>query len=117
MYATSEFYSQVFHKTKLNFLQRSGTFKLFAHVVADCLAFSISVLAAYSCTLLLKQGINPELPHLSVEAALRAYPALFFLPMLALLIGSYSKGHYTSFKGLWEEWGELTKLSLSLIHI
>ena len=84
----------VFRKTNLSFLQRAGTFKLFAHVAADCLAFSISVLAAYSCTLLLKQGINPELPHLSVEAALRAYPALFFLPMLALLIGSYSKGHY-----------------------
>ena len=68
----------VFRKTNLSFLQRAGTFKLFAHVAADCLAFSISVLAAYYCSLLIKQGINPALPHPSVEAALRAYPALFF---------------------------------------
>ena len=105
----------VFRKTNLSFLQRAGTFKLFAHVAADSLAFSISVLAAYYCSLLIKQGINPALPHPSVEAALRAYPALFFLPMLALLVGSYSKGHYSRFKGLWEEWGELTKLSLSIL--
>ena len=107
----------MFRKTNLSFLQRAGTFKLFAHVVADCLAFTISVLAAYYCTLVVKQGINPELSHPSVEAALQAYPALFFLPMLALVIGSYSKGHYSRFKGLWEEWGELTKLSLSILGI
>ena len=105
----------VFPKTNLSFFQRTSTFKLFAHIVADCLAFLISVLAAYYCSFLIKQGINPELPHPSVEAALRAYPALFFLPMVALLIGSYSKGHYSRFKGLWEEWGELTKLSLSIL--
>ena len=105
--------SLVFPKTNSSFLQRAGTFKLFAHIVADCLAFTMSVIAAYYFSFLIKQGINPELSHPSVEAALRAYPALFFLPMLALLIGSYSKGHYSRFKGLWEEWGELTKLSLS----
>ena len=105
----------VFPETNFSFFQRASTFKLFAHVIADCLAFSLSVLAAYYCSFLIKQGINPELPHPSMEAALRAYPALFFLPMLALLIGSYSKGHYSSFKGLWEEWGELTKLSLSIL--
>jgi undecaprenyl-phosphate galactose phosphotransferase len=85
--------------------------------MADCLAFLISVLAAYYFSCQIKQWINPELPHPSVEAALRAYPALFFLPMLALLIGSYSKGHYSRFKGLWEEWGELTKLSLSILGV
>ena len=63
----------------------------------------------------IKQGLTPELAHPSVEAALQAYPALFFLPMLALLIGSYSMGHYSRFKGLWEEWGDLTKLSLSIL--
>lgn len=105
----------MFPKTNFNFFQRTSTFKLLAHIVADCLAFLISVLAAYYCSFLIKQGINPELPHPSVEEALRAYPALFFLPMLALLIGSYSKGHYSRFKGLWEEWGELTKLSLSIL--
>ena len=104
----------MFPATNFSFFQRASTFKVFAHVVADCLAFSISVLAAYYCSFLIKQGINPELPHPSVEAALRAYPALFFLPMLALLIGSYFKGHYSRFKGLWEEWGELTKLCLSI---
>ena len=82
----------VFPETNFSFFQRASTFKLFAHVIADCLAFSLSVLAAYYCSFLIKQGINPELPHPSMEAALRAYPALFFLPMLALLIGSYSKG-------------------------
>ena len=107
----------LFRKTNLSFLKRAGTYKLFAHIVADCLAFTISVLAAYYCSFLVKQEINPELPQLSVEAALRAYPVLFFLPMLALLIGSYSKGHYSRFKGLWEEWGELTKLSLSILGI
>lgn len=105
----------MFPETNFSFFQRTSTFKLFAHVVADCLAFLISVLAAYYCSFLIKQGINPELPHPSVEAALRAFPALFFLPMLALLIGSYSKGHYSRFEGLWEEWGELTKLSLSIL--
>ena len=105
----------MFPKTNFSFFQRTSTFKLIAHVVADCLAFILSVVAAYYCSLLIKQGINPQLPHPSAEAALRAYPALFFLPMLALLIGSYSMGHYSRFKGLWEEWGELTKLSLSIL--
>ena len=105
----------VFPKTNFSFFQRTSTFKLIAHVVADSLAFLISVLAAYYCSFLIKQWINPELPHLAVEAAVRAFPALFFLPMLALIIGSYSKGHYSRFKGLWEEWGELTKLSLSIL--
>lgn len=27
----------------------------------------------------------------------------------------FVKGHYSRFKGLWEEWGELTKLSLSIL--
>ena len=107
----------MFPKTNSSFLQRAGTFKLFAHIVADCLAFTMSVIAAYYFSFVIKQGINPELSHPSVEAAIRAYPALFFLPMLALLIGSYSKGHYSRFKGLWEEWGELTKLSLSILGI
>ena len=105
----------MFPKTNFSFFQRTSTFKLFAHIVGDSLGFTISVLAAYYCSFLVKQGINPELPHPSVEAALTAYPAIFFLPMLALLVGAYSKGHYTSFKGLWEEWGELTKLSLSIL--
>ena len=107
----------MFPKTNLSFFQRTSTFKLFAHIVADCLAFLTSVLAAYYCSFLIKQGIDPELPHPSVEAAFRAYPALFFIPMLGLIIGSYSKGHYSRFKGLWEEWGELTKLSLSILGL
>lgn len=97
-----------------NFLHRASTYKLAAHVVSDIIAFNAGVTAAYFSSSIVKSVVNPDYPHPSLPSALDSFPVMFLVPLFILLFESNKRGHYTRFKGLWEEFGEVIRIVLTV---
>jgi len=97
--------------------KRSGTFKLLAHVISDVVAFHISIIFAYAASLIIKTIVKPLYPHPSLESALSLYSFMFMVPLVIVLLFCQSKGHYSKFKGAWDELGEFWTVCLTVLGL
>jgi len=103
--------------TSGNFTGGCGLVKGLAHILSDIFAFTLSVSAA----LLLTAGLENEFQtsfHLSIDFTAPAFAiSLFLVPLLGLIFSSFRKGHYSRFKGFWDELGEVWLICIGAFGI
>lgn len=91
----------------------ASTEKKFYHIFSDIVSFVFSVCLSLSFVPLIKAHILTSSPPLDLSKALAECAIMFALPLSIIIVSSYQKGHYTRFKGFWEEYGEFLKFSIT----
>jgi len=91
------------------FFKRASSFKRVCLLTGDATIFMACVFIGYYLSAGLKHYYFPELSQITPEKAISSFPLLFGLPMILLLILSEMQGHYSRFKGFWEEYGEFIR--------
>lgn len=103
--------------TNSRLFKRAKTEKLCYHIVSDVLSFTVSVVLGFLLTTVLKNTFVTELPKMAVSTAIGLYPIMFAIPMLLVIISCRQKGHYSRFKGFWEELGEFLQISATIVGL
>lgn len=96
------------------FFKHASAEKMFYHVVSDLVTFALSVLLAYLVARGIKVTVFPWVPPITLERAGEFIPVLFGAPMVLMMIASRMKGHYSRFKGFWEELGEFLQIGFTM---
>ncbi len=99
-------FQNVFKKPSLKLFKRSGSEKRFYLLISDLLSFTLSVIFGYFLSNKLKIIFFPDRSAIAVISLLKEYPVYFGLPMIFIILMSEKDGHYSRFKGFWEEYGE-----------
>lgn len=89
-------------RNKTQFFSRDSTKKRLILVGADLLAYLISILDGWSVSVLLRQDYSHDYSLVTLFF-------LFGFPIILLVALSEHHGHYSRFKGFWEEYGEYIK--------
>lgn len=103
--------------TNSRLFKRAKTEKLCYHIVSDVLSFTASVVLGFLLTTVLKNTFVTDLPKMAVSTAIGLYPIMFAIPMLLVIISCRQKGHYSRFKGFWEELGEFLQISATIVGL
>ncbi len=102
-------FHNVFKKPSLKLFKRSGSEKRFYLLISDLFSFTLSVVFGYLVANKLKSIFFPALPGIAPISLLKEYPVFFGLPMIFIMLMSEKNGHYSRFKGFWEEYGEFSR--------
>ena len=100
--------------TESRFFLRAKTEKLFYHVVSDVVTYHISVVLGFLIPAVLKFYWLGEFPQLGFAHAFDVYPMMFGVPLVLMVVACRQKGHYSRFKGFWEELGEFLQIALTM---
>lgn len=94
-----------------------GRQKMAMHVAVDVATFTACVLISYIVVMLVKGAVFTSTPTLDIQNVFFILPAVFGLPLLFLIYVCRQKGHYSRFKGFWEEFGEFLQISIAIACI
>ncbi|BFM05538.1 undecaprenyl-phosphate galactose phosphotransferase WbaP [Halioxenophilus aromaticivorans] len=94
-----------------------GRQKMIMHIATDVATFSACVLLAYIAVMLVKGAVFTSTPNLAIQDVSLVAPIVFGLPLLFLIYVCRQKGHYSRFKGFWEEFGEFLQVSVAVAGI
>lgn len=94
-----------------------GRQKMLMHVAVDVFTFVVCVIVAYAAVMIAKGTVFTSTPTLDIQNVLYILPAVFGLPLLFLIYTCRQKGHYSRFKGFWDEFGEFLQISLAIACI
>lgn len=100
-------------KTRKRVFGHAATEKKFYHIFSDIFSFTLSVCLSLAFVLFLKEHLLTNSPQLQLSNMLAECAIMFLVPLSIIIVCSYQKGHYTRFKGFWEEYGEFLKFSIT----
>ena len=89
--------------------KHASSFKRDCLLLSDMATFVLSVVLGFFLTAWLKNLFFPESLQIDVDKAISSFPKLFGIPMFLLMFFSEINGHYSRFKGFWDEYGEFLK--------
>ena len=102
-------HQRLFPKPAMKLFKRSGAEKRFYLLMADFVSFTLCVFLGYLISCDIKTIFFPELMQIEGSNAIKAYPLFFGLPMVLIMVMSERYGHYSRFKGFWEEYQEFIR--------
>ncbi|MCB1757209.1 MAG: hypothetical protein KDJ38_16925, partial [Gammaproteobacteria bacterium] len=100
--------------TDSRFFKHASSEKMAYHIASDIFSFTVSVFLAYLASHLIRIAFFPWLPSIRPETIVHSYPIMFGLPMVLVILASRQKGHYSRFKGFWEELGEFLQIGITM---
>jgi len=101
-----------FAKPKITFLKRAGTFKKFCLVFTDSTLFMSAILLGFWISDKIRLLLNFSSHSMPLLMTLRANLLFLGLPLVILIGICDYYGHYTRFKGFWDEFPEFIKAIL-----
>ncbi|MDO6462540.1 hypothetical protein Q4485_17670, partial [Granulosicoccaceae sp. 1_MG-2023] len=96
------------------FFKHAAAEKMAYHIASDLVMFALSVCMAYLASRAIKATLFPSVPPITLDNAWEFIPILFGAPMVLMMIASRMKGHYSRFKGFWEELGEFLQIGFTM---